>query len=260
MSAMATRAPAGLSPRLAAVAARVLPGWPMADIGTDHGYLPVHLVRSGICPTAVATDCRRGPLAAAAGAIAATGLTERIQLRLGDGLTVLAPGEVATAVLAGMGGALMVNLLTAAPAVWAALQCMVLQPTSGVEGLRRWLAEHAWHITGEDLTLASGRVYVTVAAAPGAGEPLSLADLVLGPHLRHRSDAAFQSYVHGLLFSARHALAGSERARRPDPERQAALSARVALLTAALERCGAEVAAHRGGEQNHTTDLGTSRP
>lgn len=244
---------AELSPRLAAVARFVLPGAPVADVGTDHAYLPVHLVGTGRVPRAVASDRMPGPLEAARRTVAAAGLADRVELRLGDGLQVLQPGEVATVVLAGMGGSLMARILGARPAVLASLRRLVLQPNTGEEGLRRWLAARGWRLADEGLVEDAGRIYVVMAAEPARpGEPAARpeaageavarpeagapaeADFLLGPHLRRRGGELFRRHVAAELARARQALAGARRARRPDSEKLAALARRVKLLEEAL--------------------------
>lgn len=226
--------PLVLNPRLAAVAAMVLPGAPMADIGTDHAYLPVYLVAAGLCPRAVAADRMPGPLSAAERTVAAAGLTGRIDLRLGDGLAVLAPGEVATVVLAGMGGALMQRILAARPEVVARLRRLVLQPNGGAESLRRYVASMGWAIAAEEVVAEAGRLYIVMAAEPAAGPPAyEPADYILGPVLRRRGGPLYVQWVREELARTRRALAGARRAQRPDPEKLALLAQRAAVLSAA---------------------------
>ena len=100
-----------LSPRLQAVARLVTDGYRLADIGTDHAYVPIWLVKTGRIPGAVAADVNKGPLQRAAEHISASGLDSQIETRLSDGFSALSPGEVQSAVLAGMGGGLMIRIL-----------------------------------------------------------------------------------------------------------------------------------------------------
>lgn len=224
-----------LPPRLAMVAGLVLPGLPLADIGTDHGYLPAYLVRTGRCPRALASDRMPGPLGAARRSVAAAGLADRVELRLGDGLAVLAPGEVATVVLAGMGGQLMQRILAAQPAVVQRLRRLVLQPNAGAEGLRRWLERAGWSLVDEALAEEAGRIYVGVAAAPVPAPALSAADLLLGPVLRRQGGELFRRHAAAEAGRARQALAGARQARQPDPKRLRALLQRLELLEQAAE-------------------------
>ena len=96
-----------LSRRLETILSMVPPGLSTADIGTDHGLVAAELISRGICPRVIATDLREGPLSAARALVKERGLQEKIDLRLGDGLAPLEPGEVQVILMAGMGGALV---------------------------------------------------------------------------------------------------------------------------------------------------------
>ena len=157
-----------LDNRLSAVARWVIPGEPLADIGTDHALLPCMLVGSGRCPSAVAADVAPGPLQQATQTVDSCGLRQRISLRLGSGLTVLCPGETATAVLAGMGGRLICKLLQESPQVTVSLRRLVLQPQRNQEAVRSWLADNGWRIIGDDLARDDYMWYNIIAAEPGS--------------------------------------------------------------------------------------------
>lgn len=101
--------------RLQKVAALVRPGSRLADIGTDHAYLPTALVQRGVCPTAIASDVRPGPVQAARRTVEAAGLNDKIDVRLGDGLEPIRPDEAEDIVIAGMGGETIAAILAAAP-------------------------------------------------------------------------------------------------------------------------------------------------
>ena len=100
-----------LPPRLLAVAEYIPAGTCVVDIGTDHGYLPVSVVKSGRCPRAIAADVGEGPLASAERHIQEAGLTEYVKTRRSDGLDAFAPEELSCIVMAGMGGYLMAEIL-----------------------------------------------------------------------------------------------------------------------------------------------------
>lgn len=155
-----------LNERLRHIAELVPEGSVIADIGTDHAYLPVYLVRSGRCPRAIASDVRPGPLAAARQTVREAGLEARIDLRLGDGLTVLKPGEAEVAVLSGMGGPLIVRVLEAAPDVRQGMKRLILQPMVAAALVRRWLAGNGFRLADEDLVADGGRIYEIIAAEP----------------------------------------------------------------------------------------------
>ncbi|MDF2626654.1 MAG: hypothetical protein K0R39_485 [Symbiobacteriaceae bacterium] len=217
-----------LPPRLAAAAAFVPPGQPMADIGTDHAYLPAHLVDAGIVPRAIAADVLPGPLEAARTTVRETGLTEKIELRLGNGLKVLTPGEVAAVTICGMGGPLIAEILEAGPL--AGVQRLALQPMGGEETLRRWLMEHGWYITDETLVEDAGRIYVVMAAEPGHMD-LTWADAFLGPHLLRKGGPLLARYAAIFLEQARRAYTGASRSDRPEAQvRRQELQIRINLL------------------------------
>lgn len=104
-----------LTPRLQAVADMVPPGCAVADIGCDHGYVSAYLVQQGIAPRVVAADVRPGPLGACRRLIEELGLTFQIQTRLCSGLTDIADTECDAVILAGMGGELIAEILSACP-------------------------------------------------------------------------------------------------------------------------------------------------
>lgn len=98
-----------LSKRLQAVADLVTEGASVADIGTDHGYIPIYLIEHHIAEKVIALDINRGPLERARMHIVGHGLKEKIETRLSDGLEKVLPGEVDTMIAAGMGGGLVIK-------------------------------------------------------------------------------------------------------------------------------------------------------
>ena len=160
-----------LDARLAAVAACVRPGRRVADIGTDHAYLPVWLVQEGICPAAIASDLRPGPLESARRTVETAGLQDKISLRLGDGLSTVSPEEAEDIVIAGMGGETIAAILAAAPWVRREAFWLVLQPMSRAEDLRRWLLTSGFSLESERLVTHGRRLYPVIVARYTAAEP-----------------------------------------------------------------------------------------
>ena len=148
-----------LSKRLERIASFVQPGSRVADIGTDHGYVPIWLVQKGVCPSALAMDVRKGPLERAEEHVEEVGLSGKIELRLSDGLAKLKAGEADTVVIAGMGGGLMQKILSGSPEFFEKNSCVVLQPQSEIEQFRRFLTEDGWCILEEDMVLEDGKYY-----------------------------------------------------------------------------------------------------
>lgn len=158
-----------LSKRLQTVANAVTPGSRVADVGTDHGYVPIYLVERGLCPGAIAMDVNEGPLARAEEHIRAEGLSDRIQTRKSDGLAALAPEETDAVVIAGMGGALMCRILQDATAFLEAGRELILQPQSEWFKVRRLLSASGYRITQEWFLEEEGKYYVVIKAGPVPG-------------------------------------------------------------------------------------------
>ena len=194
--------------RLAAVAEWVPVGSVVADIGTDHGYLPIYLVESGISPRVIATDIKAGPLAAAEKNIHEHRLSHRIETRLGDGLQPLQPAEAEVIVLAGMGSKTIIDILTAAPEIIAKACRLIMQPMAGGGSLRLWLAANNWRLDRERLLLEGKRLYQVIVAVPGKEETEDRLILALGPRLIEERDPLLPLYLEQLLTRHRQTLAG----------------------------------------------------
>jgi tRNA (adenine22-N1)-methyltransferase len=172
-----------LSRRLGALAAMIPAGSKIADIGTDHAFLPCYLVREGIVPYAVGVEVREGPFQAACRTVMAYRLDKLIAIRLGDGLEPLKPGEVDLAILAGMGGNTIVDILECSPQIVEKLEGLVLQPMNGIELVRSWLAANSWGITREELLLEDKHYYQIIKAVKGSGQVSVGLELYYGPLL-----------------------------------------------------------------------------
>ena len=156
-----------LSKRLQAVADLVTPGNRLADIGTDHGYVPIWLYEQGRIPFALAMDLREGPLQRAAEHIRMHGLDEKIKTRLSDGLEKLLPGETDSIVIAGMGGMLVVKILTQGQAVLDSVQELILQPQSDLDAVREYLHRTGFVIVQEEMVFEEGKYYPMMKAVHG---------------------------------------------------------------------------------------------
>lgn len=154
-----------LDERLAAAAELVRPGQPAADIGCDHGKLAAVLAASGRCPRVIGADLRPGPLAKARRTLQNAHCEDRVELRLGDGLSVLSPGEVGTIVLAGVSAQTTQDILSAAPWVFApGGPRLVLVPATRHGHLRSWLARSGFALIADRPVQAAGRWYAVMAA------------------------------------------------------------------------------------------------
>ena len=184
-----------MGPRLQAVAAFVPPGCRLADIGSDHGYLPARLLLDEQIAWAVAGEVNQEPALRAVQTARLCGLTDRMQVRVGSGLTVLQPGEVDTVVIAGMGGSTIIDILQSEPAVVASLTRLILQPNVAAAAVRQWLHEHGWCIKDEALAKENDIIYEVIMAVPGAAEPLHPLAAELGPVLLQRQPILFPEWV-----------------------------------------------------------------
>lgn len=148
-----------LSDRLRAVASLASSGSRIADVGCDHGYIPIYLYLEGRIPGAIAMDVNRGPLLRAEQHIREYGLGKYIETRLSDGVKALAPGEADTVIIAGMGGPLMEKILTEGRSVLESVSELILQPQSEIGAFRHYLLEHGYRITAEDMVFEEGKYY-----------------------------------------------------------------------------------------------------
>lgn len=161
-----------ISERLKALASYVRQGSRVADIGTDHGLLPIYLVQQHIAPTAVASDLREGPAAVAQKNIQKAGFSDRIDVRVGDGLAPISPKEADDIVIAGMGGETIVEILEAAPWVMDTRCRLILQPMSHAEILREWLYVRGFSTVTERLLEDVGRKYIVLVTEYTAAPPV----------------------------------------------------------------------------------------
>ena len=173
-----------LSERMKAVAAMVTNGNVLADVGTDHGYIPIALVMEGKIPSALAMDVNEGPLERAKEHIREFQLESCIHTRLSDGVLALHPGEADSVLIAGMGGALTIKILSEGEQVLKSVKELILQPQSEIDKVRRYLEKAGYRIIQEDMVYEDGKYYPMMKAVPcmaGAGEiPYSEEELEFG--------------------------------------------------------------------------------
>ena len=148
-----------LSKRLKRIAEHVDKCESVADIGTDHGYIPIYLVKEGICEKAIASDINKGPIEKAKVNVAFEGVSNKIKCLLGPGLNPLKVGEVNGVILAGMGGNLTRDILLADMEKVKKYDFIILQPAQNPEVLREFLYKNDYEIIDEDLIKDEGRFY-----------------------------------------------------------------------------------------------------
>lgn len=161
-----------LTNRLETVLAHVS-GRTVADIGTDHAYIPIELIKRDIAERAVACDINEGPLKSAAANVNKSKLGEKIALRLGSGISRLECGEVQTVIIAGMGGILISDILSADEEKAHSFDELILQPMNAQSELRKYLSAHNFEIVNEDLAVEGFKVYNIMTVRTGKGREYS---------------------------------------------------------------------------------------
>ena len=197
--------------RLQTVADFVPSGSVIADIGTDHGYLPIELIKSGKCERAIAGDVNEGPLMAAKHSICDNLLEHKIETRLGSGLEILKVGEVDIAIFCGMGGNLMRQLLCDSPEIVKSLKGLILQPQQGYMTLRSYLYEIGWHIEDEAIAKEDGRIYQIIYATKGQKDMPNDLELEIGPILNQKRPVLFAEMIGEFIQKINRSLSGMEK-------------------------------------------------
>lgn len=153
-----------LSDRMQAVVGLVEPCERIADIGCDHGYVSMELIKRRICNEVIAMDINQGPLQQAKSNIKEYGMQEYIQTRLSDGVEALEPGEADGMICAGMGGKLIIHILTQKREVISQMTQLILQPQSEIDEVRSFLRESGFVIDKEDMVFEDGKYYPMMKA------------------------------------------------------------------------------------------------
>lgn len=156
-----------LSKRMKAIADLIPSCDTLADVGTDHGYIPIYVIQNQLAKKAIAMDVNQGPILRAKDHIKEYGLEAYIDTRLSDGVTALLPGEAEVVVIAGMGGSLMQKILETGKSVFDTIPYVILQPQSEIDKFRYYLAEHGWVIEKEDMVCEDGKFYPMMRVCHG---------------------------------------------------------------------------------------------
>lgn len=184
-----------LSKRMHRLSSSVTEGNRLADVGTDHGYVPIDLVLRKKIPSAIAMDVNKGPLERAREHIHTYGLDTYIETRLSDGLACLGPGEADTVLIAGMGGALTVRILSGGSHCLDSVKELVLQPQSEIHLVREWLCGNGFCIELEDIVLDEGKYYPLMRAVHGPSSVLTKAERYYGCAAVQRSPETLKEYL-----------------------------------------------------------------
>lgn len=184
-----------LSRRLNAVANLVTEGASVADIGTDHAYIPIYLAENHISSHIIAMDINRGPLEKAKEHILEYGFESMIQTRLSDGLSGMKPGEADTMIAAGMGGGLIIRILQNSPQAVESVREFILQPQSEIHKVRAYLNNNGFVITEEDMVEEDGKYYPMMKAVHGKEKPFSDEELYYGRKLIEKKNPVLRAFL-----------------------------------------------------------------
>ena len=199
-----------LGSRLKTVASFVEKGDIVADIGTDHAYLPIYLARQKIVSRALACDVHSGPYQAARQAVINANLADVIEVRFGDGITIIEPGEADVATIAGMGGTTIIDILSKRPETTVSLKGLILQPMNAAAILREWLVTHEWQIVDEELVVDEDRLYEVIYAKQGHSTMPEPILLDIGAKLWEKRHPMLKEHIENLIGQTNRALRGME--------------------------------------------------
>lgn len=208
-----------LSKRLQAVYQMVDANTRVADIGSDHAYLPVELIEEKVANYAIAGEVAKGPMSRSKEDVEKFGLSDKIDVRLGDGLAVIKADDlIDTVVIAGMGGILIQSILTnATEEQLSHVKTLVLQPNIGEPLVRRWLVENNFKIIDEDIVEEDHHVYEIIKAEK-VTEPVTLTDaeFLMGPVLIQKKTPTFVAKWEHKLNGYHKAVANMGHAKKID--------------------------------------------
>ncbi|WP_411379101.1 tRNA (adenine(22)-N(1))-methyltransferase [Pseudomonas sp. MPB26] len=224
-----------LSMRLERVAANVPLGARLADIGSDHGYLPVALMRRGLIVAAVAGEVATTPFHAAQRTVRDNDLEPRIAVRLADGLAAIEPRDGITAIsVCGMGGETIRDILERGKAYLNGQERLILQPNGGEQPLRHWLMDNGYSILHEEL-LRENRFYYEIIVAERARPVAYTAEqLYFGPLQMQARSSVFLAKWQRMLSQKRKTLVSLKHARQAVPEDTVQVIARQVVWINAL--------------------------
>ena len=198
-----------LSQRLLVLTEMIIKGEATADIGADHGELAKFLVEKQLAPRVIASELGEGPYLRLQAGLKDSPYREMIEVRQGNGLTVLDPGEVVNVVIAGLGGEAMVKILSQDRQKAASFKRYVFQPMSRPGSLRRELSQKGWPILDERLVEENGRLFIAISSSPG-NKPyqLSALEIDIGPFILRNDNAPYTLYLKSYLYKYKQAYSG----------------------------------------------------
>jgi len=203
-----------LTPRLQKIASLVPKNSVMADIGTDHAYIPAYCILNGICQKAFAMDVNSGPLSNAEETLTRYGISDKVELRLSNGLERLSPDEADTVVIAGMGGLLIKSILENGNLKDGTT--LILQPMLAVKELRQYLYESEMAVDNEYLAKEDRKLYNIIVATVGKKSEYTREDIVIGRNIRENCPELAGQYKENNIARLNKIINGLKSAEIPD--------------------------------------------
>lgn len=207
----------------------------VADIGCDHAYVSIYLMKQGIASHVIAMDINKGPLERAKENIQKYGLSDKIETRLSNGAEKLAAGEVDTIFIAGMGGALIRNILSARMDVIESCKELILSPQSEIYLVRMYLKEIGFCIVEENMLIEDGKYYTTIRAVKGEEKATTLVDYYFGHCLLTQKNPVLEQYLRMELQKKEKIYALLLEQKEKHEERRKELSKEIELYKGGLE-------------------------
>ena len=203
-----------LDKRLLSCADYVRVGAVFADIGTDHGYLPIFLLNTGRIQRAYLSDVNRGPLTSAERNARDNGLSDKCEFILTDGAAALSGKGITDYAICGMGGELIARIIEDAPHLKEVGIRLILQPMTKQEYLRRYLASNGFSVLDERFSFDSGKYYVTLLAEyTGECREISVSEAELGIKTAHDGDRVeYLGFLEGKMKAVKKAFLGKSAA------------------------------------------------
>ncbi|MDM8533448.1 class I SAM-dependent methyltransferase [Clostridiaceae bacterium HSG29] len=167
----------------------------VGDIGTDHGFIPIYLIENNKINKMIASDLNEGPLDNAKKELSLKGFLNKVDLRIGSGLVPYTPGEINTAIIAGMGGNLIRTILIDGKEHIKYLNKLILQPMHGVEELRRWILNNGFRIIDEDLLFENNIFYEIIVAEKGETQKYDELNLEFGFNMLNKNPEISKSFL-----------------------------------------------------------------
>ncbi len=206
-----------LTPRLKKAADLIPHGSVLADVGTDHAYLPVYCVLNGISPYAAAMDINEGPLRKAEENVFKYGLGDKIELRLSNGIEKLNKGEADVIVIAGMGGLLIKNILDSGKGILDENTFLILQPMIAAEELREYLYQNGFCVENEYLAAEGNKLYnIITARYENKNSEYGEKDIFIGRNLNKNSPELYERYIKHKSEKSKKKINGLEQAKIRD--------------------------------------------